>query len=179
MAAGTTTREVRRAEKAADRAESAAERIEQAAEAIAGTLPADGPAAPPFVTAPGDFSPAEHDLYEQIDALDDELSDLTAGGRRAWLEVYQHVPPPVMRRSIAQIEAPAPGQLRGDLLRACQDAGKWGDLDLQLMAKAVFLGPHESCPRVREHPHIVRNIDRKSTRLNSSHIQKSRMPSSA
>ena len=27
--------------------------------------------------------------------------------------------------------------------------------------------------------HIVENLDRKSTRLNSSHIQKSRMPSSA
>ena len=33
--------------------------------------------------------------------------------------------------------------------------------------------------KVSEHTHRLQELDRKSTRLNSSHIQKSRMPSSA
>ena len=51
------------------------------------------------------------------------------------------------------------------------------------------LAAHDAAPRLREIPYnytsfsdreiVIRLLDRKSTRLNSSHIQKSRMPSSA
>ena len=39
------------------------------------------------------------------------------------------------------------------------------------------LGEHEV--KIKLHPEVTATLDRKSTRLNSSHIQKSRMPSSA
>ena len=42
--------------------------------------------------------------------------------------------------------------------------------------KKGFLSPWLEIEGVREH---LERLDRKSTRLNSSHIQKSRMPSSA
>ena len=47
--------------------------------------------------------------------------------------------------------------------------------DVELDAQTRFLVP----PLLREYAHLEKKVDRKSTRLNSSHIQKSRMPSSA
>ena len=50
-----------------------------------------------------------------------------------------------------------------------------GDIDLAPQAYAAFLFSPHAHARIR----AIDATDRKSTRLNSSHIQKSRMPSSA
>ena len=44
---------------------------------------------------------------------------------------------------------------------------------------ALYYGPYTPAGALRETLRVIKKADRKSTRLNSSHIQKSRMPSSA
>ena len=82
----------------------------------------------------------------------------------------------------------APAALAQDPLKVGAKYYKLEFENSQVRVLRVQVGAHEKVP-MHEHPanvvisltdgHSKFTLDRKSTRLNSSHIQKSRMPSSA
>ena len=63
--------------------------------------------------------------------------------------------------------------------RAAREAGLSGTITITRDPDAVFRADRIVLPGVGAFADCRRGLDRKSTRLNSSHIQKSRMPSSA
>ena len=63
------------------------------------------------------------------------------------------------------------------LIQAADDVGRHANEGAQSRSRFDRVLP--AVPRASEHERDLLEIDRKSTRLNSSHIQKSRMPSSA
>ena len=71
--------------------------------------------------------------------------------------------------------------IRNIAIIAHVDHGKTTLVDAMLRQSGVFRANQELVDRVMDSNELERErgIDRKSTRLNSSHIQKSRMPSSA
>ena len=66
-----------------------------------------------------------------------------------------------------------------DRLISCDDHMDLGQLPADLWLTRLPPELRDRAPRVEERDGQAVWIDRKSTRLNSSHIQKSRMPSSA
>ena len=110
---------------------------------------------------------AEHDVFMKL-AVSEELMRSTSGGLVASLGSLDIGLPPVWRGASPELQQRvAPAVLAGEKIMALAITEPGGGSDVaNLRTRAV-----------RDGDHYV--VDRKSTRLNSSHIQKSRMPSSA